>query len=205
MAGPVSLASIIEDAVMDTIPLKKNTAALAILALVAAMGLFMRYLVRITIIPELVEITPGFLFSELGGIIGGIFGGILVGMAVGIGGAMGGGEFSIIPLLGNIFLGIGTGYAIHITKERDSMRYSILAILGGGIIGGFIPDMTIFLILSETIEGAFLLALIDMIQGFIWAVVAIIIERKLIRPLAGNYLYPEEGIQLLDEMEIHDK
>ncbi|MFW9921330.1 MAG: hypothetical protein ACFFED_17150 [Candidatus Thorarchaeota archaeon] len=186
---------------METIPLKKNTAALAILAVIAALGLLMRYLIRITIIPELVEITPGFLFSELGGVIGGIFGGILVGLAVGIGGALGGGEFSLIPLIGNIFLGIGTGYAIHITKERDSMKYAVMAILGGGLIGGFIPDMTIFLFLSETLEAAFLLAVIDMIQGFIWAAVAIILERMIIRPIAGHYLYPDAGIQLLDKTE----
>lgn len=186
---------------MENIPLKKNTAALAILAIIASLGLLMRYLVRITIIPELVEITPGFLFSELGGIIGGILGGVIVGLAVGIGGAMGGGEFSIIPLVGNIFLGIGTGYAIHITKERDSMKYALMAILGGGLIGGFIPDMTIFLFLSETVEVAFLFAIIDMIQGFIWAAVAIIIERKLIRPIAGHYLYPDTGIKALDYTE----
>ncbi len=186
---------------METLPLKKNTAALAILAIIAALGLLMRYLIRITIIPELVEITPGFLFSELGGVIGGIFGGVLVGLAVGIGGAMGGGEFSIIPLVGNIFLGIGTGYAVHITKERDSMKYALLAILGGGLIGGFIPDMTIFLFLSETIEAAFILAIIDMLQGFIWAFVAIILERSIIRPIAGHYLYPDTEMHLLDEME----
>ncbi len=186
---------------MGTMPLRKNTATIAVLAIIAALGLIMRYLVRITIIPELVEITPGFLFSELGGIIGGIFGGILVGLAVGIGGAMGAGELSIIPLVGNIFLGIGTGYAVHITKERDSKKYMILAILGGGIIGGFIPDMTIFLFLSETIEAAFLLAIIDMIQGFIWAAVAIIVERSLIRPIAGHYIYPESGVHLLEDSE----
>ena len=186
---------------MEALPLKKNTAALAVLAIIAALGLIMRYLVRITIIPELVEITPGFLFSELGGVIGGIPGGILVGLAVGIGGAMGGGEFSLIPLIGNIFLGIGTGYAVHLTKERDSMRYALMAILGGGLIGGFIPDMTIFLFLSETIEAAFLLALIDMIQGFIWAAAAIFLERSIIRPIAGHYLYPETEIHLLRETE----
>jgi hypothetical protein len=182
---------------MSSIPLRSNTTALSVLALIAALGLVFRYAIRIMIIPDLIEITPGFLFSELGGVIGGIPGGALVGLCVGIGGALAGGEFSLIPLVGNIFLGIGTGYAVHITGERDSTKYFLLAVLGGGLIGGFIPDMTIFLFLSETIEAAFLLALIDMIQGFVWAAVAIIIERTIIRPIAGHYLYPDMGLKEL--------
>ncbi len=186
---------------MDTLPLKKNTAALSILAIVAALGLITRYLVRIDIIPDLVEVTPGFVFSELGGIIGGIPGGALVGICVGIGGAMAGGELSIIPLVGNMFLGIGTGYAVHLTRERDSLRYALMVILGGGIIGGLFPDLTIFLFLSDTLEGAIVLSIVDMVQGFIWAAVALFLERKLIRPIAGQYLYPETGIRLLESLE----
>ncbi len=187
---------------MDAVPLKKNTVALTTLAMIAALGIVVRLFVRFTVIPELVEITPGFLFSELGGVIGGIPGGIFVGTIVGIGGVLGGGEFSMLPLLGNIFLGIGTGSAIYITHERDSLKYLLLAILGGGIIGGFIPDMTVFLYLSESIEAAVLIALIDTAQGSVWAAVAVMVERTLIRPLIGDYIYKEEKILTLEDREV---
>ncbi|MHA1902427.1 MAG: hypothetical protein ACXADL_00050 [Candidatus Thorarchaeota archaeon] len=187
---------------MASVPLHRNTVTLSTLALIAALGMIVRMTVRIPVVPELVEITPAFLFSELGGIIGGLPGGIVVGFIVGIGGAMGGGEISLIPFLGNIFLGIGTGYAVHITKERDSLKYSIMVILGGGIIGGWLPDMTIFLYLSESIEAAFLIAIIDMIQAFVWAAVALLVERRIIRPIAGHYLYPDGTIQTLHESEV---
>ncbi|TFG14981.1 hypothetical protein EU537_01700 [Candidatus Thorarchaeota archaeon] len=187
---------------MDALPLKKNTVALTTLAMIAALGVVARLFVRFTVIPEFVEITPGFLFSELGGVIGGIPGGVFVGTIVGIGGVLGGGEFSMLPLMGNIFLGIGTGYAIYVTRERDSLKYLLLAVLGGGFIGGFIPDMTIFLYLSESIEAAVLTALIDTAQGSAWAVIAVMLERNLIRPLIGNYIYEEQKIFELEDREV---
>ena len=161
------------------------------LALIAALGIVVRMFVRIPVIPGFVELTPGFLFSLLGGIIGGVPGGIFVGAIVGIGGAMGGGEPPLLPMIGNIFLGIGSGLAIHITKERNSRRYALLVVLGGGIIGGLIPTATIFASLIDPVEVILAAALLDMTQGFLWAIVALFVERKIIRPIAGNYLYPE--------------
>jgi hypothetical protein len=176
---------------MAQIPLQKNTVSLTTLALIAALGIVVRMFVRIPVIPGFVELTPGFLFSLLGGIIGGVPGGIFVGAIVGIGGAMGGGEPPLLPMIGNIFLGIGSGLAIHITKERNSRRYALLVVLGGGIIGGLIPTATIFASLIDPVEVILAAALLDMTQGFLWAIVALFVERKIIRPIAGNYLYPE--------------
>ena len=87
---------------MGQIPLQKNTVALTSLAILAAMGIVVRMFVRIPVIPGLLDLTPGFLFSELGGVIGGLPGGALVGAIVGFGGAMAGGEPPLLPMLGNI-------------------------------------------------------------------------------------------------------
>ncbi|MHA2380004.1 MAG: hypothetical protein ACXADO_03340 [Candidatus Thorarchaeota archaeon] len=176
---------------MRSIPLQQNTVALTTFAMLAALGIVVRMFVRIPVIPGLLDITPGFLFSELGGVIGGLPGGALVGAVVGLGGAMAGGEPPLLPMIGNICLGIGTGYAIHLRSDRDSTLYVTMVVLGGGIIGGFIPSMTIFATVTESIEITLLLATIDMLQAFLWAFVALLIERALIRPLVGHYLYPE--------------
>jgi hypothetical protein len=176
---------------MDLIPLRKNTVALTTLAMLAAMGIIVRMFVRIPVIPGLLDLTPGFLFSELGGVIGGLPGGTLVGAVVGLGGAMAGGEPPLLPMIGNICLGIGTGWAIHVKTDRDSILYMVMVVLGGGIIGGFIPSMTIFAAFTESIELTILYATIDMLQAFLWAIVALALERIVIRPVIGHYLYPD--------------
>lgn len=187
---------------MRSIPLQQNTVTLATLAMLAALGIVVRMFVRIPVIPGLLDLTPGFLFSELGGVIGGIPGGALVGAVVGLGGAMAGGEPPLLPMIGNICLGVGTGYAIHLRSNRDSAVYATMVILGGGIVGGFIPSMTIFAAVTESIEITLLFATIDMLQAFLWAFVALLVERALVRPLVGHYLYPEMGA--LDLREVSD-
>ena len=184
---------------MAQIPLQKNTVSLTTLAMIAALGIVVRMFVRIPIIPGFVELTPGFMFSLLGGVIGGVPGGIFVGAIVGIGGAMGGGEPPLLPMIGNIFLGIGSGLAIHITKERNSRKYALMVVLGGGIIGGFIPTATVFASLVDPIEAILAAALLDMTQGFLWAIVALFVERSIIRPIAGKYLYSEPEEPTLGE------
>ena len=186
---------------MSFVPIQKNPVALTTIALVAALGLIVRYTIQIPVIPNVVELTPGFIFSILGGIIGGIPGGILAGSAVGLGGALAGSGISILTLFGNIFLGIGGGYAIYFAK-RDSTMYSALVILGGGIIGGFIPDVTMFYAIGFPLVVNLFNASIDMIQGFLWGIVALIVEKALIRPIVGHYLYAEVEIRELSEEEV---
>ncbi|MFW9887385.1 MAG: hypothetical protein ACFFER_04345 [Candidatus Thorarchaeota archaeon] len=180
---------------MGKIPLQKNTVALTTLAMLAAMGIVVRMFVRIPVIPGLLDLTPGFLFSELGGVIGGLPGGALVGAIVGLGGAIAGGEPPLLPMIGNICLGIGTGHAIHVRADRDNPLYIAMVILGGGFIGGFIPSMTIFAAFTESIEITVLYAAIDMLQAFLWAFIALFLERIVIRPIMGQYLYPDDEFQ----------
>ncbi|TFG34991.1 hypothetical protein EU527_00650 [Candidatus Thorarchaeota archaeon] len=186
---------------MSFLPIQKNTVALTTIALIAALGMIVRYTLQIPVIPELVELTPGFLFSILGGLIGGIPGGIIAGTAVGIGGSLSGVGFSILTLFGNICLGIGSGYAIYFAT-RDTTKYNGLVILGAGIIGGFIPTMTMFYTIGLPFVINLAYASIDMMQGFLWAVLAIIVEKKIIRPIVGQYLYAEVEIEELRNEEV---
>lgn len=174
---------------MVLLPLRTNTITVTSMAMLAALGIVMRLFVRIPIVPGMLELSPGFLFSELGGVIGGLIGGAVVGAIVGIGGAIAGGEVPLMPLIGNVFLGIGTGYAIHITSDRNSAKYILLVILGGGLIGGFVPDMTVFLALSESLGAALLAAVLDALQGAAWAAAALMVEKLIVRPILGQYLY----------------
>ncbi|MBS3793821.1 MAG: hypothetical protein KGY80_02935 [Candidatus Thorarchaeota archaeon] len=165
-----------------------NTVMLTTLAILAAMGVWARLFVKIPIIAGLLELTPGFMFSELGGIIGGLAGGVFVGAIVGIGGAVAGGEPFLLPMIGNIFLGIGTGWVIKVAHDRDSIRYRIMVILGGALIGGFFPSVTIFAFFTESLEAAIIFALLDAFQAGLWAAVALFVE-KIIREIIGNYIY----------------
>ncbi len=185
---------------MDLFPLRKNTAALVILAMLAALGILVRSFISIPVVPGLVELTPGFLFSILGGVIGGVPGGVFVGAITGLGGALAGNEPPLLPMIGNIFLGVGGGYAIHLVKDRDGFKYATMVILGSGIIGGFIPSATIFASLTDSWEVIVGTAAIDMFQGFLWGFIALILEKWVIRPVVGHYIYrPRDGS--FDELE----
>jgi hypothetical protein len=188
---------------MSSKPIWKNTAALTTLAIIAALGIVVRFFIQIPVIPGVVVLTPGFVFSLLGGIVGGIPGGALVGAIVGLSGALSGTEIPLLPMIGNVFLGIGSGYAIHFSK-RDTPRYALLVILGGGVIGGFIPTMTIFASFVDPLVVNLSAALVDMFQAMLWAAVALGLERGLIRPIAGKQLYGERRNLELDLQEVSD-
>ncbi len=178
--------------------LSKHTAILITLAILGSIGIFARFYIRVTLIPGFFELTLGFFFSLLGGIIGGIPGGIFVGIIVGLGGLLAGGEFPLLPLLGNICLGIGTGYAIHVTRDRESIKYAFLVIIGGALIGGFLPTLLISLALAESLVLSLIYAVFDMIQAFVWAVLAIFVDRTIIIPYFGNYLYYQADVSKLE-------
>ncbi|MHA1769085.1 MAG: hypothetical protein ACTSV3_04460 [Candidatus Thorarchaeota archaeon] len=185
---------------MSNVPLHKNTVLLVTLAIVAALGIVVRFWIQITVIPNVVVLTPGFMFSLLGGILGGAPGGVLVGAVVGLSGALTGTEIPILPMIGNICLGLGSGYAIYISK-RDTIKYYVLVILGGGIIGGFIPTMTIFSSLEDSLAVNLAVASIDMIQGFLWAAAALVVEKLIFRPLIGEYIYGSTDVEELPSEE----
>ena len=184
---------------MELIPIRKNTVALTTLALIAALGIIVRFFLRFPIVIGVVELTPGFLFSLLGGVIGGLPGGILVGAITGLGGAIALAEPPLLPFIGNIFLGIGSGFAIHLVKSRDSMKYYLLVIIGAPIIGGFIPTFVISVLYGVVFDLVLISAISDTIQTLIWVIPAIIIERAIVRPIIGHYLYPEQEQLELDE------
>ena len=77
-----------------------NTVALTTIAMIAAIGIVVRYTIQIPVIPNAVVLTPGFMFSILGGVVGGIPGGAVVGAIVGVSGALTGTEIPILPMFG---------------------------------------------------------------------------------------------------------
>jgi hypothetical protein len=81
------------------------------------------------------------------------------------------------------------------------LRYYLMVIVGGGIIGGLIPTMTVFSSLVDPLVVNLIAATIDMLQAFLWAIVALVVESKLIRPIVGHYLYSRARIEELDEKE----
>ena len=185
---------------MSIVPIKSNTVALTTIALIAAIGIVVRFTIQIPIIPNAVVLTPGFMFSILAGIVGGLPGGAIVGAIIGASGSLSGTEIPLLPMFGNICLGVGSGHAIYFAK-RDSMKYYVLVILGSGLIGGFIPTLTIFSSFIDPLLVNLIAASIDMIQAFLWAVVALVLEKIIIRPTVGQYLYSEVEIQELTEKD----
>jgi hypothetical protein len=186
---------------MSIVPIRTNTVALSTIAVVAAIGIVVRYTIQIPVIPNAVVLTPGFMFSILGGIIGGIPGGAIVGAIVGAAGALSGTEIPILPMFGNICLGIGSGYAIYFAN-RDTMKYYILVFLGSGIVGGFIPTMTVFSSFVDPLVVNLIAATLDMMQAFLWVIIALIVEKTIIRPILGHYLYDDVDIQELSEQDV---
>ncbi|MDH4214938.1 MAG: hypothetical protein OEV85_13560 [Candidatus Thorarchaeota archaeon] len=185
---------------MAFLPIQRNTVALTTLALIAALGVVARFTLQIPVIPNAVVLTPGFMFSLLGGVVGGLPGGIIVGAIVGASGALSGTELPLLPMFGNICLGIGSGYAVYFAK-RDTLKYYAMVLFGGGIIGGFIPTMTVFSSLVDPLIVNLIAATIDMAQAFLWAFAALIVESKIIRPILGHYLYSEGRIEELGERD----
>ena len=184
---------------MQLIPIRKNTVALTTLALIAALGIVVRVFIHIPLIFGVVDLTPGFLFSLLGGVIGGLPGGILVGTVTGLGGAMAFTEPPLLPMIGNICLGIGAGYALHLVKNRENLKYYLMVIIGAPIIGGFIPTFVISFLYFDPISIVIAAAIADTIQTLILVFPALLLEKYIIRPLIGHYIYPEtEQLELVD-------
>ena len=62
--------------------------------------------------------------------------------------------------------------------------------------------MTMFYTIGLPLEANLLYASIDMAQGFLWGAIALVVERTIIRPIVGSYLYAEVEIQELDNEEV---
>jgi hypothetical protein len=181
--------------------IRTNSVSLTTFAMIAALGIVVRVFVQIPLIFGVVVLTPGFLFSLLGGVIGGIPGGILVGAITGLGGALAFTEPPLLPMIGNICLGIGAGYALHLVANRDNLKYYLMVIIGAPIIGGFIPTFVVSLLYFDPIGFVIVAAIADTIQTLIWVFPALLIEKYIIRPIIGHYLYSPGEILELDETE----
>ncbi len=166
---------------------KWDSKRIALLAVLAALGVVLRS-ISVTVIPNVVELTPGFFASEFAGMVLGLEGGIIVGTITGLVGALHGGEFPLIPLIGNIALGVSTAI-VYLFMKKDSRIRDILVVVSAGIIGGFLPTFTITLmfipITSEGIALAAFSAMLDFFQAALWAIVGLPIKRIVDRDLLG--------------------
>ncbi|MGQ4832748.1 MAG: ECF transporter S component [Candidatus Asgardarchaeia archaeon] len=166
---------------------KWNSKRIALLAVLAALGIVLRS-ISITVIPDIVQLTPGFFVSEFAGMVLGLEGGIIVGAITGIVGAMQGGEFPLIPLIGNIALGVSTAI-VYLFMRKDSRVRDLMVVISAGIIGGFLPTFCITLmfipITTEGIALAAFSAMLDFFQAALWAIVGLPIKRIVDKDILG--------------------
>ena len=127
---------------MELTPIRRNTVALTTLAMIAALGIVVRVFIHIPLIFGVVDLTPGFLFSLLGGVIGGLPGGILDGAITGLGGAMAFTEPPLLPMIGNICLGcwIILSARKRIVKRHPNAGYSSELWVTWGGLASAIPS-----------------------------------------------------------------
>ncbi len=171
---------------------KMNTAMLMVIVLLSALGVILRYFVRITIIPGVVELTPSFLIPLLAGLLAGIPGGVLSGFLVGISGMAAGGEIPVLPLLGNIALGLGTAIGVLVAGKMPKIARIIIYTILGGLIGGFIPTFLITYFLDTPVIAVCAAAgFIDFAQAALWAFVGTILKWTIIDPNFKQYIYNE--------------
>ena len=85
--------------------------------------------------------------------------------------------------------------------NRNTLRYYLLVIIGAPIIGGFIPTFLISALYGLAIELIVVAAIMDTIQTLIWVIPALLIEKLVIRPIIGHYLYSDSELLELDETE----
>jgi hypothetical protein len=85
--------------------------------------------------------------------------------------------------------------------NRDTLKYYLLVIIGAPIIGGFIPTFLISALYGFPIEIITVSAIVDAIQTLIWVIPAVLVEKIIIRPIAGHYIYPETEQLELGEIE----
>ena len=151
-----------------------NVKQLALVAVLGALGALLRYFTAITVVPDVVELSPSFLIPQLAGMLMGSVGGGLCGVIVGVAGSIRGGEFPLIPLLGNIALGLSTGIVKDFVGDDKRRLKKFLYVISGAFIGGFIPTFAISILFAPAFAVVFY-ALIDAFQAGFWAFIGVIV------------------------------
>ncbi len=156
----------------------------ALLGIFAALGVVIRQYLKIPVIPEVVELTPGFIMPFLTGLVLGPVEGAICGLIVGISGALTSTEFSLIPLVGNIALGLSTGVPTLWRHRIHRIPFIGLCTVSASIFGGFASTyvISVFLMGLDPTAASFF-ATIDAVQAIVWLAVAFIIESVAVQPI----------------------
>jgi hypothetical protein len=163
----------------------------ALLIVFTALGVVIRQFFKIPIIPEVVELTPGFIMPFLTGLVLGPVEGAMCGLIVGIGGALTSTEFSLIPIVGNLALGLSTGVPTLWRHRIHRYLFIGLSTLSASIFGGFLSTYVISVYLMGLIpSAAAFYASIDAIQAIVWLAVAFILESGAVQPIIQKTFPP---------------
>ncbi len=166
------------------------TFRIALLAVFTALGVVIRQF-KIPVVPEVVELTPGFIMPFLTGLVLGPGEGAICGLIVGIGGALTSTELFLIPIIGNIALGISTGVPALWRERIHRYLFIGLCIVSASIFGGFLPTYGISVIfMGLNPIGAAFFASIDAMQAIVWVVVALILDTGVIQPIIHRTFAP---------------
>jgi len=149
-----------------------------LLALFAALGILLRQVAFPTSIPN-VTLTPGFTIPLLTGIALGPIEGLACGLIVGVSGGLT--ELPLIPLLGNMALGLSTGIPSLARGRLPYPLWASLCVVSGGFFGGFLPTFAVLFFFQPIVAVA--AGLTDGLQGVVWTIVALLLDKTAIQPL----------------------
>jgi hypothetical protein len=152
-----------------------------VLAMFAAVGILLRQVALPTSLPY-ATLTPGFTIPLLTGLALGPIGGLACGLIVGISGGLT--EPVLLPVLGNIALGVSTGIASLARRRLPYLLWASLCVVSGSFFGGFLPTFSIeVLVFLVQPVAALAAALTDGLQGIVWAIVAVVLDKTAVHPL----------------------
>lgn len=147
-----------------------------LILLLSAAGIVLRSM-EIPIVPGVMSFTFGMIVPILAGYLMGIAGGASVGVVVGTYAAMFSQENQLIPFIGNICLGIFAGIgAIAGNKLQKKTLEDIVKLIIPSVGGGMLPTLGIAILTVPPII-AFISSLLDLLNAFLAAVVALTIEK----------------------------
>lgn len=151
-----------------------------VLAMFAAVGILLRQVAIPTSLP-FVTLTPGFTMPLLTGVALGPIEGLACGLIVGISGGLT--EPALLPVLGNIALGLSTGIPSLVRRRLRYPLWASLCVMSGSFFGGFLPTFSVealvFLVHPIAATAA---AVADGLQGMVWAIVAVVVDKAAVQP-----------------------
>ncbi len=154
---------------------------ISLILLLSAAGIALRS-VEIPVVPGVMSFTLGMIIPILAGYLMGIASGVCVGAVVGTYAAMFSQESPLIPFVGNICLGLfaGIGFMAKVKFQKMEKLGEIVKLIIPSIGGGMLPTLSIA-ILTVPPTIAIISSLLDLLNAFLAATVALIVERIVVK------------------------